>query len=38
MNFRSWIRIDPDRVAAQIAQELGLTPDQVQRLTRYSLD
>jgi hypothetical protein len=30
--------LDPDRVAAQIAQELGLTPDQVQRLTRYSLD
>ncbi len=30
--------LDPDRVAAQIAQELGLIPDQVQRLTRYSLD
>jgi len=31
-------QLDPDQVSAQIAQELGLAPEQVQRLTRYSLD
>jgi len=30
--------LNPDQVAAQIAQELNLTPEQVQRLSRYRLD